>query len=142
MNPSYSNLVFKVVGFLHVLNALLYGFILMLVFMTKLLSDFSVQQAQNYGYDISGIDTGGTLVSTAVILVLTILYLLSAYGFFKLKSWQPVVFLTLVIFGILELLYRIVSTGFQVSYLFTVMFMVLWLFILSLVWKNKSMFKN
>lgn len=142
MTPARANMLFKFVGVLHILNALLYGFILMLVFMTKLLSDFSVQQAQNYGYDISGIDTGGTLVSTVVIFVLTVLYTLSAYGFFKLKKWQPVVFTTLVLFGILELLFRIFNTGFQAGFLFTMIFMALWVVILGLVWKNKEIFKN
>ena len=142
MSDKSSTLLFKVVGVLNLVIGMIYGLIVLLTLFTSLISKLAEAGAADYGYLLEPISAGETILLTVMLAVIALLHLVSGIGFLKMKKWQPMVFTTLIILGVLELVFKIVSTGFEASLFLTMFFQAIWLLVVLLVWSKKKLFTN
>lgn len=94
-------------------------------------------------YDVPGVEMPSvvlTIVSLGIGFLSSVMYLISAYGFFSMKKWQPLVFTVVVVLTLISIVANILTLGFSALSLISVFFFALWVALLLFTWANKSMF--
>lgn len=142
MSDKSANLIFKVIGVINLIIGIVYGFVVILTVFAKAISSFAEAGATEYGYLLEPIPTEETILFTVLLSVIMFMHLASGIGFLRMKKWQPMVFTILIFLGFLEFIFKIVSTGFETSYVITILFQIVWLAVVALTWSKKKLFSN
>lgn len=143
MTDSTAKTIFKIVGVLHIL----FGLFMLCTFALGLaaagLLAVGESELKAVG-ETSGahLSTGLVIFGSFVSIVSAVLYAFSAFGFLKLKKWQPTLFAVIIVFTVLEMIYNLIANGLQLGTIISVLFLFIWGGLLYLVWNKKALFTN
>jgi len=135
------NALFKIAGVLHALGSLLMVCVFVVMVIAAVSGGFADSQLSEYGENFD-FPIWYAIVGALIAGLLIVLYAVSAWGFFKMKKWQPIVFTVILVLSFADFVFGIVANGFAVTSLVSLFFLGLWTVLLILVWMNKSLFKN
>ncbi len=143
MTDNSAKTMFRFVGVVNSLYAVLMGFIFVVVLVgfitaTLLLVSESSSEIAAESLAVVGLSAIVMLISLASFLINAF----SAYGFFKLKKWQPNLFVFVVILTILDIIVNFTQTGFVPGTLISIFFVFVWIGLLVLTRQKKHMFVN
>lgn len=96
-------------------------------------------------YGESGVDSPSalfTIVSLGIGVLATVMYAVSAYGFFQLKKWQPLLFTGVIGLTLIQMFVNFLNTGFSPLIIISVLFIFIWVGLLAFTWMNKHLFTN
>jgi hypothetical protein len=137
--------LFKIVGILQVLAGLFYLCIVAAVIVGLAGVGLAESSISEVG-ETSGVDYEGFGLAVAMTIILSVLamvlYFASAFGFFKLKTWQPTVFAALLVLSVVSMIYNLVAQGFSIGGVISAVSFLIGVAIMTLVWKKKSLFAN
>lgn len=143
MKDSTAITIFKVIGALQVIGALIMFCLLTVSVIGMVTVGIAEMQMAAIG-ETSGVEIPMFIIIGGLIITFLsmILNATSAFGFFKLKKWQPTIISILIPLSIIEIILNFVQTGLQPASLISVVFLFIWIGLLALVWQKKALFKN